>query len=170
MKKFFAIIFCVLFLSSVATPNKANAQIPPKAKAFLVVTGYGTVGGALLGFASMAFGTNSRAIAQGASLGLYAGIIFGTYVLVSHHRAMNPEPRDYDPYTNPPPMNPLPPNGYEPYPPMPTPNEGGGGGFFDSSNRVIELQEKMTLLDTDLYKKGEANLPPLYVNLLTVVF
>ena len=162
-------------MTSIPTPNRAQAEIPPKAKAFLVVTGYGTVGGALLGFASMAFGTNSRAIAQGASLGLYAGIIFGTYVLVSHHRAMNPAPQDYNPYNNPPPMNPLPPGGGygpAPYPPMgePMPPSGGGGFFDTSTDRVWELQEKMSLLDTELSKKEGSRLPPLYVNLLTVVF
>jgi hypothetical protein len=34
----------------------------------------------------MAFGNSSRAIAQGASLGLYAGIFFGSYVLLSHYQ------------------------------------------------------------------------------------
>ena len=48
---------------------------------------YGTVGGALLGTASLAFGTSGRSIAKGASLGLYAGLLFGGYVVVSH--AMN---------------------------------------------------------------------------------
>ena len=70
------------------TPTKEAQAIEPKTKAFLVMCAYGTVGGALLGFASMAFGTNSRAIAQGASLGLYAGIIFGGYV-ISSHRDLN---------------------------------------------------------------------------------
>ena len=48
---------------------------------------YGTVGGALLGTASLAFGTSGRSIAKGASLGLYSGLLFGGYVVVSH--AMN---------------------------------------------------------------------------------
>ncbi len=45
---------------------------------------YGTVGGALLGTASMAYGNNSRAIFQGASLGLYAGLLFGAYVILTY--------------------------------------------------------------------------------------
>ncbi len=60
--------------------------MPPKAKAFMTIVGYGAAGGAILGVASMAFGTSTRAVAQGASLGLYAGILFGSYVLFAHHQ------------------------------------------------------------------------------------
>ncbi|MEX1099602.1 MAG: hypothetical protein WEB87_04210, partial [Bacteriovoracaceae bacterium] len=83
MKK---LILTALITSALIFPANQAHALNPKTKAFLVVTAYGTVGGALLGFASMAFGTNSRSIAQGASLGLYAGIIFGTYVLTSYQR------------------------------------------------------------------------------------
>jgi len=80
MKKLIlSILFSFSFIFS------AEAQVSPKAKAFLTMVGYGAAGGALLGGASTAFGTSGRAIAQGASLGLYAGIIFGSYVLISHH-------------------------------------------------------------------------------------
>jgi hypothetical protein len=80
-----AIIFSwVMALSMVAMPNTAQAQMDPRVKALITVAAYGTVGGALLGFASMAFNSNGRAIFQGASLGLYAGIIFGTYIIVSY--------------------------------------------------------------------------------------
>jgi hypothetical protein len=83
MKHFSSLaLFMVVLL--VALPQ-AKAQIPPKPKAFLTIVGYGAAGGAILGAASTAFGTTARAIPQGASLGLYAGILFGTYVLVSHH-------------------------------------------------------------------------------------
>lgn len=162
MRKILVTFLCSVLLFTAMPAQKAQAQnIPPKAKAFLVVTGYGTVGGALLGFASMAFGTNSRAIAQGASLGLYAGIIFGTYVLVSHNRSMYPDEYDY-------PTDPVPPSqapGY--YPGQMAPQPSGGGGFFDSStNRVIELQEKVASFNN----KGEGSLPPLYVNLLSLSF
>jgi hypothetical protein len=73
-----------LVISMLSFTTNAFAQMPPKARTFLSVCGYGAGGGALLGFASMAFGTNTRAIPIGASLGLYAGIIFGGYVLLSH--------------------------------------------------------------------------------------
>ena len=86
MKKLLTLFLALTLSTSILVPSRAQADIPAKAKAFLTISGYGAAGGALLGFASMAFGTNSRAIAQGASLGLYAGILFGTYVLVSHHQ------------------------------------------------------------------------------------
>ncbi len=76
-----------LTLALVLPAPHAKAEMPPKLKAFLMVSAYGAVGGAMLGFASMAFGSTSRAIAQGASLGLYAGMIFGGYVITSHKKA-----------------------------------------------------------------------------------
>ena len=75
-----------LSLNPRAQAQESGGGMSPKARAFLTVAGYGAGGGALLGLASMAFGTSPRAIAQGASLGLYAGLIFGTYVIVSHHQ------------------------------------------------------------------------------------
>ena len=164
MRKILVSLLCSILLFTAIPTAEAKAQgLPPKAKAFLVVTGYGTVGGALLGFASMAFGTNSRAIAQGASLGLYAGIIFGTYVLVSHNKSTYPDEYDY-----PPPTDPIPPApGYYPGQMAPEPTNNGGGGFFDSSvNRVQELEEKVATLKN----KGENAFPPIYVNLLSLSF
>ena len=82
MKKFFVsltIIF-VFFSSSF----EASASSQAKAKAMISMAAYGTAGGALLGFASMAFGTKPINIARGASLGLYAGILFGAYVVLSY--------------------------------------------------------------------------------------
>jgi hypothetical protein len=62
------------------------------------------VGGALLGTATMAFGSGSRSIAKGASLGLYAGLLFGGYVILSYEmkkRGYNGESReDYYPDAN----------------------------------------------------------------------
>src|SRR6476660_7963810 len=85
MRKFLSTLLVVLFTITFVAPREAKAEMPVKAKAFLTIVGYGTAGGALLGAASTAFGTSTRAIAQGASLGLYAGILFGSYVLISHH-------------------------------------------------------------------------------------
>lgn len=144
--------------------NKAHA-LDPKVKAFLVVCGYGTVGGALLGFASLAFGTSSRAVAQGASLGLYAGIIFGTYVLTSYPGQGGAQPEPY-------PEN-YPPDPYAPggYPPpgggfgAPPPEE--GGGFFGNPRRVDEINRE--LIQNFGLKKG-SNMPPIYLNLLKVNF
>ncbi len=148
--------------------NKAMAM-DPKVKAFAVVATYGTVSGALLGFASMAFGTNSRAIAQGASLGLYAGIIFGTYVLTSYKAPGEDNYNAYpeqDPYAPPP----YPPAGGFPPPtggygaPAPAPEE--DGSFFGSPRRVMEIQEKLQSFQN---KKGSRT-PPIYMNLLNLNF
>lgn len=76
-----ATILLALFL---ALPCPAQG-IPPKAKVILTMAGYGAVGGALLGVASLAFDAKARAVAQGASLGLYAGFLFGGYIVISHH-------------------------------------------------------------------------------------
>jgi hypothetical protein len=75
--------------------------VDPKLKILGTMSGYGIVGGAMLGTASMAFGGSGRSIARGASLGLYGGLIFGTYVILSYEmkkRGFNDQPReDYYP-------------------------------------------------------------------------
>lgn len=84
-----------------AQAQTSTSSLDPKTKAFLIICGYGTVGGALLGLASMAFGQDSRAIAQGASLGLYSGILFGAYVIYTHNqdnRPMSEDPSNVLPY------------------------------------------------------------------------
>jgi hypothetical protein len=81
------IIFLLLFLVSIKIP-KAQAMddslLSPKLRAFLVVSGYGAAGGALLGLASLAFGQDGKAIARGASLGLYTGMVLGAYIIFTH--------------------------------------------------------------------------------------
>jgi len=190
MKKLILVLFII---GTLINPSKSYA-LDPKAKAFGVMCGYGTVGGALLGFASMAFGANSRAIAQGASLGLYAGIIFGAYVLTSYNNPNSPDnyndpyaPPENDPYAAPggygdpaggygaPPAN----GGYgQPAPggygnpggnggygaPPPPPEE---GGFFGPPNRAMEIQSDY--LNNYKIKKG-ARTPPVYMNLINVNF
>ncbi len=63
--------------------------VPPKANAsdsqiFFTTVIYGTVAGALVGVATLAFasnpGDNLMNIARGASLGLYTGILLGAYL------------------------------------------------------------------------------------------
>ena len=157
MRKFIAIFLVLLMTSSLVTVNEARAEIPVKAKAFLTIMGYGTAGGAILGAASMAFGNSSRAIAQGASLGLYAGILFGTYVLVSHHQKRYGSYDDNSsPYKD---SNDIYGDDYQS-------EDGGsadgqsGGGFFD---RYEVIQEKFQA------KEG-GKLPPIHVNLLQYNF
>lgn len=74
----------VLSLTFLFTSSPAKAEVDPKLKALGAMAAYGTVGGALLGTASLAFGTKGRSVAIGASLGLYAGLIFGGYVVMTH--------------------------------------------------------------------------------------
>ncbi len=72
------VCFTLLFASV------SQAAIDPKLKMVATMAGYGAVGGALLGTASLAFGSGGRSIAKGASLGLYAGIIFGSYIILNY--------------------------------------------------------------------------------------
>ena len=81
MKKYFialTVTFTLLFSPS------SHAQVDPRLKMMATMAGYGVVGGALLGTATLAFGAGGRSIAKGASLGLYAGLIFGGYILVNY--------------------------------------------------------------------------------------
>lgn len=81
MKKIFiASVVCLTLLFS----SVSQAALDPKLKMVATMAGYGIVGGALLGTASMAFGAGGRSIAKGASLGLYAGLIFGSYIIVNY--------------------------------------------------------------------------------------
>ncbi|MGZ3790107.1 MAG: hypothetical protein ACXVLQ_16340 [Bacteriovorax sp.] len=96
MKKLFlafGLCFSLLFSSSVYA-------LDPKVKILGTMAGYGVVGGALLGTATMAFGSGPRAIAKGASLGLYAGLLFGGYIVLSYEmkkRGFNDQKEDYYP-------------------------------------------------------------------------
>lgn len=167
MRKFFCSLFILMFTFSMLGLKQAHAEMDPKAKAFLTIVGYGTAGGAMLGVASTAFGTSSRAISQGASLGLYAGILFGTYVLVSHH---NKRAGNYDDSSSP----------YKDssdiYSDEYQSDEGGSdgsdsqksGGFFD---RFEVLQEKFHGQAFTLGKKERGSkMPPLSMNIFRYEF
>lgn len=77
-------IITIFILLVTITHSTSGHALDPKLKMVGTMAGYGVVGGALLGTASMAFGAGGRAIAKGASLGLYAGIIFGSYVILNY--------------------------------------------------------------------------------------
>jgi hypothetical protein len=81
MKK---IIIVSLACFTLMFSSVTNAAIDPKVKMVATMAGYGVVGGALLGTATLAFGAGGRSIAKGASLGLYAGILFGTYIIFNY--------------------------------------------------------------------------------------
>ena len=96
MKRNFIILVSLTMLLSLFPARKASAfEVDPRAKVFLIMTAYGTVGGFLLGGAMLAFDAPSRSPFVGASLGLYSGILFGSYVVVSHQmeeeRKKNPQ-------------------------------------------------------------------------------
>lgn len=158
MKKIFS-AFLIVLTFSLLSPEKAQAQIPVKAKAFLTIVGYGTAGGAILGAATLAFGNSTRAVAQGASLGLYAGLIFGTYVLVSHSQGRQGSySDDSSPYKE----------SSDIYGDEYNSEEGGENreekprqGFF---NRIEHMHTKFAP------KEKGGNLPPLYLNLFQYNF
>lgn len=168
MRKFLC-LFLALFISlAVVRPQSARAEIPVKAKAFLTIAGYGAAGGALLGLATMAFGNSSRAVAQGASLGLYAGLLFGTYVLVSHHQKQLGTYDDSSPYQE----------SSDIYGDEYNSEEGGTdndrddrskrGGFFD---RFQVMQEHMYNQSfTFQSEKKKNSLPPIQMNIIQYNF
>ena len=166
--------FILIFSLTSFAPNKAHA-LSAKSRAFLIICTYGTVGGALLGFATLAFGTNSRVIAQGASLGLYAGIAFGTYVITSHKKPGAGGELLNDPYQDPgaplvPPM--------EGDPAFGDPAGGGAGAFGDPAvddsaggffgQRTLEINDKFHNY-YQMKSRGNFNVP-VYVNLLNMSF
>ena len=77
LKRKFLILSLSLFLTS-------TAQAAPM-KEFVMSCTYGVLAGTLVGAASLAFtsqpGENLHRVARGASLGLYAGIALGFYVV-----------------------------------------------------------------------------------------
>jgi len=173
MKKLLISLFILIAL---ITPQHKAQALDPKAKAFMIISAYGTVGGALLGFASLAFGANSRAIAQGASLGLYAGIGFGAYVISSHGRPSSgyEDEGGYndgygDPYARPPgALDGNSGGGFGAPPPEQAPQE-GGGGFF-GGQRSLEIQDNLFTNYKLKNKKGAKLSAPIYVNLFHMSF
>jgi hypothetical protein len=159
---------CFTLLLTLAVPQNAAADMDPRAKALGAMALYGTVGGALLGTASLAFGTKGRSVAIGASLGLYAGLIFGTYVIASHQMKKNGYYDQSTPY--------YPDSGNTPY------GTGGGdsgayddGGYYNLWNPYDMPEMKV---DTDRMNRGlklspdfnKAEGPVYYLQLLKFQF
>lgn len=157
MRKIASYFLVFLITITLVRSNEARAEMPVKARAFASIVGYGTAGGAILGLASMAFGTSTRAVAQGASLGLYAGILFGTYVLVSHH---NRRQGSYDdnasPYKE---SNDIYGDEYQ----QDQGGSGEGGSNNSFFNRLETVQQKFGGV-------GKNQMPPIKVNFLNVEF
>jgi hypothetical protein len=86
--------FCLAFLFvllTLAPPSRAD-----DAHEFIMSASYGLIAGTFIGVASLAFesqpGLSLNNVARGASLGLYAGILLGLYVVFAV-----PDPSDRDP-------------------------------------------------------------------------
>ncbi|MBC7430035.1 MAG: hypothetical protein H7336_15580 [Bacteriovorax sp.] len=85
MKKIIiAFVVCFTLLFSSVSQAVTQSGLDPKLKMIATMAGYGIVGGALLGTATIAFGAGGRSIAKGASLGLYAGLVFGGYIIFNY--------------------------------------------------------------------------------------
>ena len=151
-------ILLLVTIILVTLPTEAKA-LDPRVKALITMTGYGTVGGALLGLASqLAFDTGGRSISQGASLGLYAGMIFGGYVVGSYHIKQkgwgSKEEQIFDPKLSP----------YE------TP----GGGYYQKSNQNLNYSIRQlpatNISDSSPKKHGKVIIPTIYLNLINFQF
>jgi len=132
------------------------------------MAGYGVASGALLGFASMAFGQSSRAVAQGASLGLYAGLLFGAFILVSHHQKQVGSYEDNSsPYQE----------SSDIYGDEYNSEEGGDsrddrskrGGFFDRFQVMQEHMQNQSFTFDSAKNKG-STLPPIQMNIFQYSF
>ncbi len=101
MRKSIYLIVVVMFLITSVGVKRAHA-INPRVKILATMATYGTAGGALLGAASMAFKSNGRAVFQGASIGLWAGLLFGSYIVITHavktSQSSSPVPQDEGDY------------------------------------------------------------------------
>jgi hypothetical protein len=78
MTKVVIVIACAFAL----TPRTAKAE---PMREFVMSASYGVLAGTLVGVATLAFtdrpGDNLNKVARGASLGLYAGILLGAYIV-----------------------------------------------------------------------------------------
>jgi hypothetical protein len=151
----FLFFFCLL-ISTVVLPHSKAYAMDPKVKVMATTALYGTVGGALLGTASLAFGTKGRAVAIGSSLGLYAGLLFGSYVVVTHQM----QQRGYFDQDAP-----IREDNYYPDSDRATPYQPGfgGGGFFDGLNQrnleltmlSVESEERRMEYDRMLFERTD---------------
>lgn len=81
-RKFLIVVLSLSLSLSIMCPQAAQAE--PTRELFMSAA-YGVLAGTLVGAATLAFtdrpGDNLKNIARGASLGLYAGILLGLYVV-----------------------------------------------------------------------------------------
>ncbi len=138
-----------------------QAQMDARTRAVITMALYGTVGGALLGTAALAFDADGRSVAIGASVGLYTGLLFGGYVVGTHYmkkkRRMNPVPqRNYYPDTDSSPYE-NPEGGYDEQ------------GYFMNKADLSELEVATAPADIS-QRKSPMQKPTYYINLLNYQF
>jgi hypothetical protein len=175
------VIISFALAMALLVPLSANAQMDPRAKALGRLALYGTVGGGLLGVAALAFDAPGRSPFVGMSLGLYAGIIFGSYVVITHavkkHRESLPPGEGDDEYYPETPDSPYEFGGEEGY----YEDEGGGGeapaeegGGEQFWNPYWEMQ-RTSINFGKLNRKPRSDQmntssPTIYLNLLRITF
>ncbi len=148
------IVFLLIFSIAGGTPNMAKAEMNPKIAALLTMAGYGTVCGALLGLASqLAFDTGGRSISQGASFGLYAGMLFGGYVVGSYYMKKNSSGKNQDMYD--PKLSPY-----------------DSGGYYQKSDQYMNFETyNLPAVGNRYIKRGNKSFSPeIYFNLLRFQF
>ncbi len=151
------------------TAPKAQAAMDARIKALGLMAAYGAIGGFLLGTASLAFDTPGRSPFVGASLGLYGGIIFGSYIVITHamkqHQLKNPgagEDGYYPETPSSPYETPFSGGGYEdPY---------GGGQQERWDMGKIQINDLKIGFPKDRYLNTPARHQLFYVNLLKYTF
>jgi hypothetical protein len=90
-----ALLLSIVFTASVLTPPRAHAAAM---REFILSCTYGVLAGTMMGAATLAFterpSDHLYRVARGASLGLYAGILLGAYVvfLVPDENSQDEEP------------------------------------------------------------------------------
>lgn len=149
------IAFCI------TVPSNLRAELDSRVKAVLMMAGYGTVGGGLLGISSaLAFETGWRSPFIGMSLGLYAGLLFGGYVVAGHamkSRNWNSEEAEDEYY----------------------PSGGGstdgsgaaGAGYYQRMDPTMGTRSCMAFNhDCFARSKPKATMPPVYLNFFTYRF
>lgn len=152
LKHSFFCFFAIVALTSILFSKPAQAQVDSRIKALGTMALYGTVGGALLGTASLAFGTGGRSPAIGASVGLYAGILFGTYVVASHYYKRNYKPSPQENY----------------YPESNSPYEDNQAGVYQYSDPSFGLESPNVKKPNPQARQDDS--PVWYMNLLHFQF
>ncbi|HAZ12529.1 MAG: hypothetical protein A2X86_19925 [Bdellovibrionales bacterium GWA2_49_15] len=161
-----AITLLILAVALVLRPLEVQAQqqssgLDPRMKALGMMAVYGTAGGFLLGTAALAFDAPGRSPFVGASLGLYAGILFGTYVVVTYavrkHNMENPGDPDDENY----------------YPETPdSPYEGPfkSEGPRINPSQIFSEEGKIQSWSDRTALKSDVNAPSFFFNVLNITF